>query len=1352
MRLILKGLLFVSLSLLAFPATAQSWSATGKVAEICPTGTTGPCAQITCDDDGQVYLYLKSPELLGSGRRTIDIPGEGSAWSDPASDLLDALRFEFKGDVADTVNWFKSGSRFIVSSGSFERTYSLKGSSSTIGAVQTACAQLARENVPAPDPFGGASYRSRDEAEAELAVGTIVQGKFQLRSHTDLPGFDLRSGITDPALADLTPIQCETLCLVTEGCTAFTVNNGDGSHLGFPYYNTSGVCFLKASPTLANGFGGAVSGEMVGTWKDLPAPPTRGPGLTVRADAAPGQGEDAAAFANRLRAMSKPIAGECDNERSRVEALAENFAFQMDADRLNVGEAITVSWSGNDLHDRIPVWAMVSVDRPVRFDGAGFFALGPDSPNPFAIEAGMGAQRALSALHARGTSTDGAVTIAPLEANDFTVTVQLVAYLRHCEIELVFAHDTRRVSVAPGGATVVLPDNMPNGDTLYTVTLDGFDRIVRFNETRIRILHTNGSEILNRAGIGVSFSPTTRFFSTVHNDKLDIVDVIDGATVVSLNIGELSWGLGDAVVMSNVVPWGKVSLVSTLGGPLQLMDQLTGPSCCPATPEESKVMISLENASFAVWGRLGHYLGSLQAPGYRHAESPGGGYSSSHIGTAPLFELVFASMGPVAPISLGNGFDVAGGLKQTFSYDDMLYSETGVHRLHAQFERIVAKLEASGLDWSSVTQTDATDENELTFQLDRLGVALREMTQGDVVLENAESGGYKINERVAENAPLVEPFGAELRAAGWDFDWSDASNDPIFDGECYHMDLNQTIKAGSKPYVVRDISHLSRVETATSSVWLSQAWCTAGSTLGSLRPTTAFYLFDIAEGPPEGRADTFRETAFFFENNARPLWIDHPFDAKADADFVLLYAPGKARAAVYDRKARAMVRTFVALPDGDLMVDAHLTSDSRMLVQENADGSFLFHRLVDGKTVLTGRVTDGEVAVWTEDFRYDATAEAASLVDLKFVGLPEQFSLDRFATGIRAPGLARQVAVGETPAPVAPLTLPPALSGTIVADEEAVVLDVAFDPRRPALSLEVYQEGVLTESRAVADLDGELRLERTRGARWISVLARDAVGVASNSIIADIGPDPRGSGIIRGLLVGVDLYDDTRLADLNYAKSDVGRVYEALASDAVGAQDIVVLTKSKVTPEAILEAASDLVASLGPEDHGVLFFAGHGLQDREGRFYFATPGTDLDNLAATALTWKKLAETLAGSQGRITVLLDACHSGAADAGAFASNDDAVAGLTSIPANVTILSASKGREVSVESSALGGGAFSVGIERVLLSERARYDTNANGVLERSEFYIGLKTEIEAMPDVQQTPWMTNTRLVGDYALF
>jgi uncharacterized caspase-like protein len=99
-----------------------------------------------------------------------------------------------------------------------------------------------------------------------------------------------------------------------------------------------------------------------------------------------------------------------------------------------------------------------------------------------------------------------------------------------------------------------------------------------------------------------------------------------------------------------------------------------------------------------------------------------------------------------------------------------------------------------------------------------------------------------------------------------------------------------------------------------------------------------------------------------------------------------------------------------------------------------------------------------------------------------------------------------------------------------------------------------------------------------------------------------------------------------------------------------------------------------------------------------GNFFLATVETRIANLEQTAVAWDELAEVLKGSNARVIVFLDACHSGAA--GQEATNDAAVARLLSKGSIITVLAASKGRQFSHERSELKGGVFTATIVRLL----------------------------------------------------
>ena len=146
-----------------------------------------------------------------------------------------------------------------------------------------------------------------------------------------------------------------------------------------------------------------------------------------------------------------------------------------------------------------------------------------------------------------------------------------------------------------------------------------------------------------------------------------------------------------------------------------------------------------------------------------------------------------------------------------------------------------------------------------------------------------------------------------------------------------------------------------------------------------------------------------------------------------------------------------------------------------------------------------------------------------------------------------------------------------------------------------------------------------------------------------------------------------------------------------------------------------------------------------------------TSATAIEDLDGTALAFDRLTALFERSEARITVLLDACHSGAAGTGVFATNDDLANSLAALGSNLTIFSAAKGRQESQGRREVGG-LFTDAIATVLGENRQVYDTNGNGRIEASELYRGVKALVGEASGGSQTPWMITRRMVGEYALF
>ncbi|MGC4026752.1 MAG: caspase family protein [Mesorhizobium sp.] len=398
---------------------------------------------------------------------------------------------------------------------------------------------------------------------------------------------------------------------------------------------------------------------------------------------------------------------------------------------------------------------------------------------------------------------------------------------------------------------------------------------------------------------------------------------------------------------------------------------------------------------------------------------------------------------------------------------------------------------------------------------------------------------------------------------------------------------------------------------------------------------------------------------------------------------------------------------------------------------------------------------DDEVAVWTADYFYDATAEAAALIDLKFPGKLGLYSLDRFGASRHIPGLAQKLIYqDEQLAEGVELGVPPSLQATITLSDDGMILVAPKFEKSEVSKLYVLQDGIVTNSFEAGEVGGELRVARLKDARWISFVAADGQGLVSLPVTADIGAPKERRAINRALVVGVNTYYGEGLNSLNYALLDAGQVYDVLSAVRengpvfqveLGPKD------RKATPNAIVEATKRMVEGLGKGDHAVLFLAGHGLRDEQGVFYFATSQTELSDLPGTALSFDRLSAIFDASEAQITVMLDTCHSGAAGTGAFATNDELANKLLANGANVMIISAAKGRQQS-QGRAETGGLFTHAIAQVLGGQREKYDLNANGSIEVSEFYRGVKALVGEASSDAQTPWIIRPRMVGEYALF
>jgi uncharacterized caspase-like protein len=160
------------------------------------------------------------------------------------------------------------------------------------------------------------------------------------------------------------------------------------------------------------------------------------------------------------------------------------------------------------------------------------------------------------------------------------------------------------------------------------------------------------------------------------------------------------------------------------------------------------------------------------------------------------------------------------------------------------------------------------------------------------------------------------------------------------------------------------------------------------------------------------------------------------------------------------------------------------------------------------------------------------------------------------------------------------------------------------------------------------------------------------------------------------------------------------------------------------------------------EDLAVILFSGHGVTV-DDRFYLLPYGVDARTpaaLKASAISANEFhdeVEQLA-KYGRVLVLLDACHSGAAtgDGSKLASNADLLRLLMSA-SNVTVLTSSSANEFSREDENWTNGAFT----KVLLEAVGEAaDENHDGVISMSELTTYVTSHVPMLTGNLQHPVM------------
>lgn len=1055
-----------------------------------------------------------------------------------------------------------------------------------------------------------------------------------------------------------------------------------------------------------------------------------------------------ASFVQRLRSQAAALGRDCAADEAAISQMAAGAAANLQGE-LTAGKPVTLEWQVAEAESSVPVWLVASFDRPVRFARQGFYALTPEAVAPFGLGAGKGATRAIVALFGPDPLRTGQIDVVPLEAGPLQVELSVSGFVRRCGTETSIPFAAGEVTVAPSADAVFLVRDpfsfdrpakilaSPGGAT-KTEVYDGRYRLIEIE---------TGAILADLDGRRPVYSPTGRFLSALNGEGQDIIDTVDGALVARVETGDIGWENADSFLVNGEASYGAVDLRNPLieGYRPGIGDVLL--DCTVCSGFATRLTIDLENDTALRIGGQGYALSRLS----------GDTVLSGHVDTFDeeiMTEAVqsvegFLSAMQAAPASVPEHWNFRGGLKFSSLSDELKATgdeafDSWLAAVRQGLVREVEVAEAAPPPPETLQATEigqgrgATRLARPRERADAIVTRLADFGLGLAVAKApafskkgplSEAGDMAIARRIAEAVPAAKGLFAPIESFGC-----------VPDGA-----------SEARPKIFGYFNNAMEFKLAGRTLWLTLFSCkwTSG---GTYEPN--FYLFDSASPKPIrlGQDNPNQPNGGQCDANIAYCGVD----ARLYGDRYLLIWSRESRAiSVYDIESRETAFQQYGLERGDLLREAHYSSAGAHVVQINTDGSFYVYDTQTGQRTLSGRYVDDEVVAWTPDLHFDASPEGANYVNLRFPGRKGQYTFQQFSSLVRKPGLVGDVLRGSYTPAATPLGVPPIISGQIRLEAGRVVGDVAT---QGAVEVRVYQDGLRTDVVPVAGTDGRLALDVTyaEGARWVSLVAAGGDGLVSLPVGRSLAAEARELPTVHALTVGVDEYDAPAIADLSFARSDARTLADALS--AVSGKSLRLgisssLMDGEATPAAILSHAQHIVETAKAGQTVVISFAGHGLAGADGRFYMGTSGTDLSNVAGTALSWDDLAKVLVKSEARVVVFLDACHSGAAGTSLFASNDDAAAGmLATVPSGLLVFSASKGRQFSEEAAATGGGVFTNAVADVIARQRAAYDLDGNGIIEVSELYAGVKRRVSELTDGRQVPWLARNEMIGDFALF
>lgn len=239
------------------------------------------------------------------------------------------------------------------------------------------------------------------------------------------------------------------------------------------------------------------------------------------------------------------------------------------------------------------------------------------------------------------------------------------------------------------------------------------------------------------------------------------------------------------------------------------------------------------------------------------------------------------------------------------------------------------------------------------------------------------------------------------------------------------------------------------------------------------------------------------------------------------------------------------------------------------------------------------------------------------------------------------------------------------------------------------------------------------------------------------------------------LAIGVSQYQNASYS-LKFAAKDAQDFAAATATQkGFLYRDVVVkvLTDDQASKDNILDGLDWIRKETTSKDVAMVFFAGHGLNDQNGVYYFLPYNTDLEKLLRTGVPFTDIKNTVQSLAGKTLFFIDTCHSGNVLGGRRGLADDLngiINELSSAESGAVVFAASTGNQYSLEDAKWENGAFTKALVEGI-SGRADYDKSGKGRITINMLDLYLSERVKELTGGRQTPTTAKPNTIQDFPI-